>query len=131
MADLRRVRQASPDFPEVLLVTLSDPAETEAFFEKRWPEVRAVSDPDMRIRAAFGIRRGGAKEFLAPGVWMAGVRALFKGNGVGKPAGDVRAMPGMLLVADGRVLFEQVFQHAGSSPDFDAVIEYAAQSRTK
>ncbi|MFH0944651.1 MAG: hypothetical protein V2A76_05585 [Planctomycetota bacterium] len=90
-----------------------------------------MSDPDQRIRTAFGIRRGGASEFLAPGMWLAGVRALFKGNLAGKPVGDIRSMPGMLLVAGGRVLFEQTFQHAGSRPDFAAVLERTRQRRTK
>ena len=121
IADLRRARRASTGFPEVLLVTLGDAAETASFLATRWPQARAIADPDRQLRTAFGIRRGGAREFLAPGVWLAGLRAALKGSGLGKPAGDVRSMPGMALVADGRLLWEQVFQHAGSKPDFEAV----------
>ena len=124
IADLRRARRASVPFPRVILVTLSNVEETEAFLSTRWPQARAIADPHQVLRTAFGIRRGGAKEFLAPGVWLAGMRAVFKGNGVGKPAGDVRSMPGMALVADGKVIWEQVFQHAGSKPDYDAVLEH-------
>lgn len=121
---MRRARKAPIGFPEVILVTLADVDTTRAFLDTRWPQVRAIADPEQTLRRAFGIRRGGAKEFLAPGVWLAGMRAVFKGNGVGKPAGDVRSMPGMALVADGKVIWEQVFQHAGSKPDYDAVLEH-------
>lgn len=131
IADLRRARRASVPFPRVILVTLSDVEDTEAFLSTRWPQAQAIADPHQVLRTAFGIRRGGAKEFLAPGVWLAGMRAVFKGNGVGKPAGDVLSMPGMALVADGQLLWEQVFQHAGSKPDFDAVREAHARFKAQ
>lgn len=116
-------------FPEVVLVTLADVESTRAFLDTRWPQARAIADPDQTLRRAFGVRRGGAKEFLAAAVWLAGLRAVFKGNGVGKPAGDMLSMPGMALVADGKLLWEQVFQHAGSKPDFDGVLDHAASWR--
>ena len=122
LADLRRVRGAPNDFPPVILVTLSDADHTTAFLDTRWPQVPAIADPAKVLRTAFGIRRGSASDFLAPAVWLAGVRAVLGGNGIGKPAGDVLAMPGMVLLTQDEVLWEQVFQHAGSRPDYEGVL---------
>lgn len=131
IAELRGARSAPIGFPRVILVTLSDVEETNLFLDTRWPQVSAIADPAKVLRTAFGIRRGGAKEFLAPGVWLAGMRAMVNGHGVGKPAGDVLAMPGMVLITEDEVLWEQVFQHAGSKPDFRGVLEAMAAWRAR
>ena len=121
--DLRRARGEIEGFPEVLFVFQGTPAEGVAFFERFWPEARAVADPVRELNAAFELKRGGLGQFLAPGVAVAGLRALVRGNGIGRPVGDVRAMPGLFLIANERVLWSQEFGHIGQRLDLRGVVE--------
>lgn len=96
-------------------------AEGVAFFGRYWPEARAVADAPRRLYGAFAIRRGGAREMLGPGVWLAGARAALKGNRAGKAVGDPRTMPGLLLVRGDLILWRHAPRHAGDHPDFARV----------
>lgn len=116
--DLRRAAGGNPDYPPVLLVYQGTPEEGAAFFETVWPDVRAVADPDRRLYRAFGLRRGGGRQFLSPGVVACGIRATLKGNFVGPVQGDARQMPGLFLVAGRAILWTHDFRHAGDHPDF-------------
>jgi hypothetical protein len=89
-----------------------------AFFGRYWPEARAVADAHRRLYAAFGIGPGGAREMFGPGVWLAGARAVLKGNVVGMPVGNPWTMPGLFLVKGDAILWRHRFRHAGDHPDF-------------
>jgi len=114
------VRGASedPTFPSVLFFFQGSPEEGAAFFERFWPEARAVSDPEKLFYDAFGIGRGRLGQLLGPRVIAAGLRAAFKGNWIGRPVGDPRVMPGVLLVENDCVIWHHDFEHAGDHPDF-------------
>jgi hypothetical protein len=121
VADLR-AHAAEAGFPPVLLFfqgTLDDGA---AFFDRLWPEARAVSDTPLTFYSAFGIERGGWREMFGADVWACGVRATVKGHTIGKPVGDPWIMPGLFLVApSGAVLWQHDFGHAGDHPDFGRI----------
>lgn len=109
------------DLPPVLLVHQGTPAEGEAFFARRWPAARAVSDPDLRLYVLFGLHKAGASDMLRPGLWLRTAQALLKGHHSGAPQGDVAQMPGMFLVRAGMILWRHPYRHAGDHPDFDAL----------
>lgn len=54
---------------------------------------------------------------------MAGLRALFKGNGVGRPVGDPLTLPGLFLVRDLQIIAAHNFRHAGDHPRWSAVAD--------
>jgi len=88
----------------------------EALLARLWPEAPAISDPERRLYAAFGLGRGSLGQLLGPATWVAGARALLKRHLVGRPVGDPLTMPGAFLVEGGRVLWARPFDHAGDQP---------------
>ena len=104
---------------------MGTPEECRAFFEKFDPEARVVSDPDAAFYTAFGLRRGSASNFISPAVFAAGLRAVMKGNLVGKPVGDVWMMPGMFLVRYGAVQWKYIADHTGDHPDLMEIARFA------
>lgn len=110
---------------------MGTPEEGRRFFDGLWPEARAVSDPEKRLYAAFGLARGGAKALFGPGVWLSGLRSARKGHGIGRPVGDPFMMPGaFVLDPGGRVLWEHRYDHAGDHPDFASLpAEIAVRAR--
>lgn len=109
-----RARAGGPGFPEPLLVHPGSPEEGEAFFASRWPEARAVSDPEGGLYEAFGIGRGSARQLVGPRALAAWLKAVLSGHGFGKPAGDPRRMSGWFLVHDRRIVWSHVHEHAGA-----------------
>ena len=98
---------------------MGSPEEGKLFFDERWPEARAVSDPEKELYAGFGLARGSAGQLLGPRVLWAGLQAALRGHGVGKPVGDPRMMSGWFLVHGSRVLWEHIHKHAGDMRRFD------------
>lgn len=115
--DLRLASESDATFPPVLYVHPGTAAQGAPFFERLDPEARTVADPEGTIARGFGLKRGGLRELFGPSVWACGLRATRKGHGIGRPTGDVRMMPGMFLVRDGRILWEHRARHAGDHPD--------------
>lgn len=117
------VRGASedPTFPSAILFFQGSREEGAAFFERFWPEARAVADPEKFFYDAFGIGRGRLGQLLGPRVIAAGLRAALKGNWIGRPVGDPRVMPGLLLVENDRITWRHDFEHAGDHPDLTAL----------
>lgn len=109
----------------MLFFALGTPEECRTFFDKFDPDARAVSDPSEEFYTAFGLRRGSASNFISPAVFGAGLRAVMKGNLVGKPVGDVWMMPGAFLVRDGVVHWKHIAEHTGDHPDLAEVARVA------
>ena len=98
------------------------PEQGRAFFERRWPEARGVSDPDLELYRGFGLGRGSAGQLFGPKVFAAGLKAMLSGHGIGPPKGDPFAMSGLFLVVhDDRIALSHPYEHAGDHPDFAAL----------
>lgn len=104
---------------------MGTPDECRTFFDSFDPEACAVSDPEAAFYTAFGLRRGSASSFLSPAVFAAGLRAVVKGNLIGKPVGDVWMMPGEFLVRDGQVFWKLIADHSGDHPDLAELAQVA------
>lgn len=103
----------------MLLVHLGTTEEADAFLGKRWPEARAVSDPDRHLFRGFGLGRWTLAQLFAPRVWRAAWKALR--FGVGKPVGDPLRKSGWYLVDGERVLWRQVHEHVGEEREYEAL----------
>lgn len=83
-----------------------------------------ISDPEARLYAALRLRRGGVRELLSPRVLTAWfVTAVLRVRGAGWSGADVRRMPGVFVVREGRIL--RAFRPATSADR----PEYAAMCR--
>lgn len=118
MQDLRQTVERTPDYPAVLFFYQGSIAEGTAFFERLWPEARAVSDTPKYFYNALGLKRGGMRQMFGPDVIACGVRAGAKGHTVGAPVGDPWQMPGLFLVKGDSILWQHDFSHAGDHPDW-------------
>lgn len=102
---------------------MGTPEEGERFFEERWPEARAVSDPDKVLFDAFGLERGSLLQLMGPGTWAAGFRA--RRHGVGLPKGDPRVLAGSFLVNGAEVLESDLATTSASTPDLSRLARAA------
>lgn len=116
--DIRQFAATTPDYPPVLFFYQGNGDEGKHFFDRYWPEARAVADSPKTFYTAFGIERGGLKEMLGPEVWACGIRAASKGHTGGIPVGDPWMMPGAFLVQGDQIIWRHTFRHAGDHPDF-------------
>lgn len=121
VADLRRVAERDPTYPPVLFFFQGTPEQGRAFFEKLWPDARAVADLPKNFYDGFGLERGGVGEMFGARVWACGVRAAAKGHFIGAPVGDPWTMPGVFLVRGADVLWQHDFAHAGDHPDWASI----------
>ena len=119
MKELRRVAAASAGHPPVLFFYQGSVEDGEEFFQRLWPEARAVSDKAKSFYAAFGLERAGFKEMFSPEVLACGLRAAKNGSYGGKPVGDTRMMPGVFLVDGNQILWAHEYRHIADHPEFD------------
>ena len=98
---------------------MGSPDAGERFFDKRWPEARAVSDPTKALYAGFGLERARASQLFGLKTFVAGLKAAARGHGIGRPVGDPIMMSGWFLVAGSDVTWEHVHGHAGSERRFE------------
>lgn len=89
------------------------------------------SDPHCRLYRAFGLTRGSFRQLFGPRVWLRGVTAFLRGNGLGQLDGDGFQMPGVFIVDRGRVAAAYRHQTAGDRPDYEAMAaKYLTDNRT-
>lgn len=128
MKELRQVAADVPDYPQILYFYQGSVDDGEAFFQRLWPEARAVSDRSKTFYAAFGLERAGFKEMFGPEVLACGIRAARNGSYGGKPVGDTRLMPGAFLVHGNEVLWAHDYRHIADHPDFAQVAQVANET---
>lgn len=92
------------------------------FFADRAPTATAIADPEGKLFAAFGLRRGRFLELLGPRVLLAALRALLRGNFVGRPTGNETQLAGSFVVAGREILFAHRAKHAGDHADMSTLL---------
>jgi len=127
VADIRAASGASATYPPVIFFSQGSQTESRAFMRRYWPEARVVSDPDLVLYEAFGVRRGGPLKMFGPGVFAAKRRATAKGHENGEASGDIFRMPGIFLSQGDEILWQHAFRHAADHPDFAEVPERLEQ----
>ena len=115
----RRMDLGSPVF-----VHRASVEDADEFFRRRAPEARAIADPDGELFRAFDLERGSLWQLFGPAVWIQGLRARFKGHGVGRPKGDPMQMPG-------EILHEHRARSAGDHPPVDEVLAQVRRARAR
>jgi hypothetical protein len=91
------------------------------FFDRLFPEARAIADPDGTLYAAFGVERGGLREMFGADAWRCGLRAVRQGHFVNRKIGDPWTLPTILAVRHSAVVWEHRGEHAGDHPDVAAI----------
>ena len=129
VGDIRAAVDANPDYPNVLFFFQGSPTEGRAFLRRDFPAARAVSDPELTLYEAFGVRRASLLEGIGPSVLRARGRAAAKGHANGPRSGDIWRMPGVFAVEGTRIVWAHTPAHAADHPDFDALPSVIAAAR--
>lgn len=120
LADLGRVRN-DLESRDVCVAIAHMHSEVEAAqFLPRFKLENAprVSDPTRDLFRAFGLRDGSALQIYSPVVLARAVSAAFRGLPGGPMSPEVRQMPGVFLLRNGRVIAGFVHDRISDRPDY-------------
>ena len=110
----------------LIAVVQSTQKRIEQFSAKESIPFSLVADREKRLYDAFEVARGGFKEFTAPAVLKASIRATLKGHMHGKFEGDELQVPAAFLVS---AAGEIIHAHYGKDiSDFGDVAEILARA---
>jgi|GEM_PF-781162 peroxiredoxin len=116
----------------VLVHQTSDEEAAELFAQYGLDDVPRIADPHLLAYRIFELKRERMLRLLLhPKVWARGFKAaLIDRHGFGRPRGDVRQMPGVFVVSNGRVLSEFRHHLASDRPHY-ATLATASQCSTE
>ena len=109
---------------KVVLVGLGSVEQT-AEFKKRFDlPFSMIADPQKHLFEAFRLKRASAGALLSARMVLRGVAAMAKGHGIGVPQGDVRQLPGVIIIdTDGRILFSHHAAGPADHPPPDVLLD--------
>jgi hypothetical protein len=122
--DLRQLAERQAGYPPVLFVYHGTREDGRTFFNQLWPDARAIADEPKKFYTALGLRKATFGEMFGIQVWTCRLRAVAKGNFVGKAVGDPWLMPGVFLVHGADVLWCHAFRHQGDHPDWSTIPQH-------
>jgi len=102
-----------------VFVHMSDPAFAEDFFQQYFDQkINFVSDPNLSLYKAFGLKRGSLLQLYGLKTWLRGFYAgVIKGHGLGSSEGDVMQLGGYYIYHKGQVEF--LHPHESASEVFN------------
>jgi len=113
LSDLARQRTAIEDAGVgIAVIGMTSSSDALQSLGQRYGLTTAAwfADPDRLLYRALELRRGSFTQLFGPRVWIAGVRAIFRGHMIGKLEGDGFQMPGAFVIHRGRVV--RAYRHA-------------------
>jgi peroxiredoxin len=114
VAQLRHARKEIEDAGgRVLLVGMGSPNVTREFIERFDVPFPMVCDPDQHLYRDYTVRRMSPLGFLSPTMALRGIAAMAQGHTMGLPEGDVRQLPGVVII-DGEGVIR--YRHSGGDP---------------
>ena len=103
----------------VLVHQTTDEAAAAFFKPYGLDDVPRIADPELALFGVFDLRREKVRNMFRPTVWWRGMQsALFHRHGFGRIKGDVRQMPGVFLLDQGKIT--AAFRHdlPSDRPDY-------------
>lgn len=104
---------------EPVFVHMSDPTYAEEFFGQYFDQkISFISDPNLSLYKAFGLKRGSLLQLYGIKTWLRGFYAgIVKGHGLGSSEGDVMQLGGYFIYHNGQV--ELLNPHESASELFN------------
>jgi peroxiredoxin len=124
LADLARSRaDIERAGARVVLVHMRDSRHIERLVARYGlQEVERICDAERQLYRAFGLERGTLRQVLGLRAMVRGVdAAIVRRHGMGRPSADPFQMPGIFLLAEGRVVGRFRHKSAADRPDFLAL----------
>lgn len=83
-----------------------------------------ISDPDMSLYEYFGLQKGGFRELYGLKVWSRAF-SLDYGGETKKQLGNIKQMPGIFVINQGKIISSFVHKSAADKPDYLAIVANA------
>ena len=107
----------------VVLVGMGTEAQTRAFIERFEVPFPMICDPDQHLYREFAIERMSPLGFLSPTMALRGIAAMAEGHTMGLPEGDVRQLPGVVIIdADGAIQYRHDAENPADHPTPEELI---------
>ncbi|MGD9097744.1 MAG: AhpC/TSA family protein [Desulfobacterales bacterium] len=125
MAQLRHaeeeIRQAGGN---VVLVGMGTESQTQEFMERFDVPFPMICDPDQHLYRDFSIERMSPLGFFSPTMALRGIAAMAQGHTMGLPEGDVRQLPGVLIIeSDGHIIYRYDGNDPADHPSPAVIVE--------
>ncbi len=118
------IRNAGAQVVLVGMGTVSQTRDFVARFEVPFP---MVCDPDQHLYRDFSIERMSPLGFFSPTMALRGIAAMAQGHTMGLPEGDVRQLPGVVIIdRDGSILFRYESNDPADHPSPEVLMERLA-----
>ena len=102
----------------VLLVGMGSEAVTREFIARFDVPFPMVCDPDQHLYRDYTVERMSPLGFLSPTMALRGIAAMAQGHTAGLPEGDVRQLPGVVIVDSTGII--RYRHHSGNPADHPA-----------
>lgn len=107
---------------QIVFIHMLSEAEAKPLFDANGVgDIPRIADPDRRLYAALGLKRGNLWQVMGPYVWFRVMQAGRIGKRVGKAVGDLWQMPGVFLIDKGKVMASYRHASQASRPDYEAI----------
>ena len=96
---MRHERQAIENAGgQIVLVGMGSVAQAQAFKQRFEVPFQMICDPDQHLYREFAIERMSPLGFFSPSMVLRGIGAMAQGHTMGLPEGDVRQLPGVVII---------------------------------
>ena len=128
LSDLHKIEdQLAEERARLVVVSMSSEEDMlETLKQYKLTDAIAMSDPEKLLYQHFQFSSGGMPELMSPKVMWLGMKAcIFEGHGVGKREGDIRQMPGVIVMKNGEVLNRYEHKTAADRPNYLKLVQEA------
>ena len=96
-----------------MLVAMASPVQVQAFRQRFEVTFQMICDPDQHLYREFAIERMSPLGFFSPSMVLRGIGAMAQGHTMGLPEGDVRQLPGVIIIDCGGTI---QYRYTSSGP---------------
>ena len=108
----------------VVLVGMGSLAQTQEFVERFEVAFPMISDPDRHLYRDFAIERMSPMGFFSPSMMLRGIAAMAQGHTMGLPEGDVRQLPGVVIIDhEGYIQYRYESSGPADHPSTEELVE--------
>ncbi len=97
----------------IVLVGMGSVDQAQAFIQRFEVAFPMICDPDQHLYREFAVERMSPMGFLSPSMVLRGIAAMAQGHTMGLPEGDVRQLPGVIMI-DGEGIVQ--YRYDGADP---------------
>ena len=106
------------------MVGMGCTAQTQEFIQRFEVDFPMISDPDRHLYREFAIERMSPLGFFSPSMMLRGIAAMAQGHTMGLPEGDVRQLPGVVIIdREGYIQYRYESDGPADHPSAEELVE--------